>query len=131
MLLIYLVIIYLSLYFVIWQHEVGHALVMHYYKCKERPFKVHVPFYIFFSTPMPYDINKVQTLERRQRHHIGMAGIGVNIIFGIPTAGLLLLADIEPSLFSFFLFAFAIFHLLDENRVCHYGTYDTSADKTT
>ena len=113
MLLIYLVTIYLALYLVIWQHEVGHALVMHYYKCKERPFKVHVPFYIFFSTPMPYDINKVQTLERRQRHHIGMAGIAVNIIFGVPTAGLLLLADIGPSLFSFFLFAFAIFHLTE------------------
>ncbi len=113
MLLIYLVLIYLALYIVIWLHEAGHGLVLYRYKCKENPFQVHVPFSIFFSTPAPYNLEKEDILSKTQQYHIGMAGIAVNLLFGVPLAVYLLLADRGFSSLSFFLFAFTIFHLLE------------------
>lgn len=70
---IYILIIgYISLYLVIWIHEVGHGIMYAKYKCKENPFKVHVPFYLFFSTPRPVDEEKAKVLSHKQIYNIGI-----------------------------------------------------------
>lgn len=113
MVLLYFIIGYIALYSVIWLHEVGHGIMYAKYKCKENPFKVHVPFYLFFSTPRPVDEDKAKTLSLKQIYNVGIGGIVVNLIFGIPISVILLLTDFENTLLIYFLFSFALFHLVE------------------
>ncbi len=113
MVLIYLLIGYIALYSVIWLHEVGHGIMYTRYKCKTNPFKVHVPFYLFFSTPRPVDETKAKTLSLKQIYHVGIGGIVVNLLFGIPLSIILLLIDFQSTLLYYFLFSFALFHLVE------------------
>ncbi|SDN94600.1 hypothetical protein [Bacillus sp. OK048] len=113
MVLIYFLIGYIALYSVIWLHEVGHGIMFAKYKCKENPFKVHVPFYLFFSTPRPVDEDKAKTLSLKQIYNVGIGGIVVNLIFGIPISIILLLTDFQNTLLFYFLFSFALFHLVE------------------
>lgn len=113
MILIYFLVGYIALYSVFWLHEVGHGIMFAKYKCKDNPFKVHVPLHLFFSTPKPYDEEKTTTLSDKQIYYIGIGGIAVNLLFGIPISIILMLIDFENTLFYFFLFAFALFHLVE------------------
>ena len=113
MLFLYFLVGYVALYVVIWLHEVGHALVYSLYNCKENPFNVHVPFYLFFSTPQPVNIEKAKYLTSKQDFHVGIAGIMMNLFFGLPLAVLLLNTDIQTSLFLFFIYSFTLFHLVE------------------
>lgn len=112
-LFLYFLVGYGALYVVIWLHEVGHALVYSKYNCKENPFNVHVPFYLFFSTPQPVNIEKAKYLTSKQDFHIGIAGIMMNLIFGLPLAVWLLNTHFQPSLFTFFIYSFTLFHLVE------------------
>ena len=111
--LLYSLVGYSALYLVIWLHEVGHGLVYSKYNCKENPFNVHVPFYLFFSTPQPVNIENAKSLTKRQKFHIGMAGIAVNLFLGVPIALILLNTDFQASLLLFFIYSFALFHLVE------------------
>lgn len=111
--LLYSLVGYGALYLVIWLHEVGHGLVYSKYNCKENPFNVHVPFYLFFSTPQPVNIENAQSLTKKQDFHVGMAGIVVNLFFGVPIALILLNTDFQASLLLFFIYSFALFHLVE------------------
>ncbi|WP_335493461.1 hypothetical protein [Neobacillus niacini] len=103
----------MALYSVIWLHEVGHGIMYAKYKCKENPFKVHVPFYLFFSTPSPIDEEKAKTLSLKQIYNVGIGGIIVNLIFGVPISIVLLLMDFGNTLLVYFIFSFALFHLVE------------------
>ena len=113
MLFLYFLVGYVALYVVIWLHEVGHALVYSLYNCKENPFNVHVPFYLFFSTPQPVNIEKAKYLTSKQDFHVGIAGIMMNLFFGLPLAVFLLNTDFQTSLFLFFIYSFTLFHLVE------------------
>ena len=113
MFLLYSLVGYGALYLVIWLHEVGHGLVYSKYNCKENPFNVHVPFYLFFSTPQPVNIENAKSLTKKQKFHIGMAGIAVNLFLGVPIALILLNTDFQASLLLFFIYSFALFHLVE------------------
>ena len=112
-LLIYCLVGYGALYLVIWLHEVGHGLVYSKYDCKDNPFNVHVPFYLFFSTPQPVKIENVQLLSKKQHFHVGMAGIIMNLSCGVPVALLLLSAEFQASLLFFFIYSVTLFHLVE------------------
>ena len=112
-LFLYFLVGYGALYVVIWLHEVGHALIYSKYNCKENPFNVHVPFYLFFSTPQPVNIEKAKYLTSKQDFHVGIAGIMMNLYFGLPLAVWLLNTDFQPSLFLFFIYSFTLFHLVE------------------
>ena len=113
MLFLYFIVGYGALYVVIWLHEVGHALVYSKYNCKKYPFKVHVPFYLFFSTPQPINIKKAKYLTNKQNFYVGIAGIMMNLFFGVPLALFLLNTDFQPSLILFFIYSFTLFHLVE------------------
>lgn len=110
---LYIIVGYCSLYLVIWLHEVGHGIVYAKYKCKDNPFKVYVPFYLFFSTPQPVDEIKAQTLNSKKYFNVGMAGIIVNLLFGIPISFLMLTNEFNHSILVFFFYSFALFHLVE------------------
>ena len=110
---LYFIVGYCALYLVIWLHEVGHGVVYAKYKCKDNPFKVHVPFYLFFSTPQPVDEKKAQTLNSKEYFNVGIAGIIVNLLFGIPISFLLLTMEFNHSILFFFFYSFALFHLVE------------------
>ncbi len=110
---LYFIVGYCALYLVIWLHEVGHGIAYAKYKCKDNPFNVQVPFYLFFSTPMPIHEIRAESLNSKQFFHVGIAGIIVNLIFGIPIALVLLLIDYNTSILVFFLYSFALFHLVE------------------
>ncbi|WP_066498148.1 site-2 protease family protein [Abyssisolibacter fermentans] len=110
----YVIIGYISLYTVIWLHEVGHAIMYKKYGCKKNAFKVNVPFYFAFSTPEPVNLDKLQKINLRQNFFVGIAGIVVNIVFG--TIGFIIIKLFEfntNSLFYFFLYSFTLFHFVE------------------
>ncbi|MED4015980.1 MULTISPECIES: hypothetical protein [Sutcliffiella] len=109
----YVVVGYLALYAVIWLHEVGHGIMYSKYGAKGNPFKVHVPFYLFFSNANPIDIEKAQTLTLKKLYNIGIAGIATNLIFGLPLSFILLSMDFSHTLLYFFIYSFALFHLVE------------------
>jgi hypothetical protein len=113
MTVLYVVVGYCALYAVIWLHEVGHSVVYANYECKDNPFKVHVPVYLFFSTPRPVNVERARHLTPKQSFHVGVGGIFVNFLFGIPLAALFLITKYDPSLFMFFFYTFALFHLVE------------------
>lgn len=109
----YVVVGYCALYAVIWLHEVGHGIVYAKYQCKENPLNVHVPVYLFFSTPQPVNVEKAQHLSSKESFNVGMGGIALNLMFGVPLATLFLITEYHPSLFMFFFYTFALFHLVE------------------
>lgn len=113
MIILYLLVGYSALFLVIWLHEVGHAIMYTKYKCKENPFKVSVPVYLFFSTPLPVNEEKVKTLSDKENFYIGITGIIVNLCFGIPSFVVLSLMKNNLSIFIFFLYSFSLFHLVE------------------
>lgn len=112
-LFLYVLVGYMALYFVIWLHEVGHGAMYSKYGCKENAFNVYVPFYLFFSTPQPINIERAQQLTKKQHFNVGMAGIVVNLFLGIPLALLLLNIEFQESLLLFFIYSFTLFHLVE------------------
>ncbi len=111
--LLYFVFGYIALYLAIWLHEVGHAVMFAKYNCKDNPFDVYVPPYLFFSTPNPVHQEKVEKLNLKQIFHVGISGITTNIVFGLPIFILLLWLGFPNGLGFFFLFSFALFHLVE------------------
>lgn len=124
----YVLLGYGALYVVIWLHEVGHGLVYSKYNCKENPFNVHVPFYLFFSTPHPVNIENAKHLTSKQDFHVGIAGIMVNLLFGIPLTIFLLIIEIQPSLFLFFIYSFTLFHLVEAATYLTISNLSISSD---
>lgn len=113
MFLLYFLVGYIALYLAIWLHEVGHAVIFAKYNCKDNPFDVYVPLYLFFSTPNPVHQEKVEKLNLKQIYHVGIAGIITNLVFGLPIFILLLWLGFPNNLWFFFLFSFALFHLVE------------------
>lgn len=110
----YVIIGYLSLYAVIWLHEVGHAIMFKKFGCKKNALKVSVPLYLAFSTPKPLDFDELKKMSTRQRFLVGIAGIIVNIAFGsIGFMMIKLFSFNVRSLFYFFLYSFTIFHFVE------------------
>ncbi|MER1956741.1 MAG: hypothetical protein ABS942_05130 [Solibacillus sp.] len=131
MLILNVLVGYGALYTVIWLHEVGHGLMYSKYDCKENPFNVNVPFYLFFSTPQPVNIERAQFLTSKQFFHIGMAGIVVNLILGVPLALLLLEIELQVSLFLFFIYSFTLFHLVEAATYLTISNLFLSSDMVT
>ncbi len=105
---------YIALYFTIWVHEIGHAYMYKRYGCKDNILKVTVPFYLFFSTPAPIDVDKLQTLSKRQRFNISIAGIVVNLSIGIPIFAVLnYLKCSSSNIFHLFIYLLGVFNLLE------------------
>lgn len=71
---------YVTLYIVVWLHEVGHAIAYSAYGCKKKWWKVNVKPYIFFSTPAPVDGERVQELKNKQHVIVSYGGVAVNLI---------------------------------------------------
>ena len=112
--MIYVFLGYMALYAVIWQHEIGHSIMYAVYGCKENAFKVSVPFYLAFSTPAPVDLVKIKSLNKRQHFFIAMAGIVVNLLFGL--AGLVLIRYVpfnRDSMIYFIVYTFTLFHFVE------------------
>ena len=61
--LLSLLIGYAALYIVIYLHEVGHAIWYCRFGCKKHWYHVTVKPYLFFSTPLPVDIEKADNLS--------------------------------------------------------------------
>ena len=111
---IYLTIGYITLYLVIWSHEVGHAFFYYKYGCKSNPFNVTIPLYLAFSTPQPIDLEKEKNLSLKQKFIVGIGGILVNIIFGF--VGLIIIKNIEikhNNFYQFFLYSFVLFNFIE------------------
>jgi len=110
----YLIIGYISLYLVIWSHEVGHAYFYYKFGCKKNFFKVTVPLYLIFSTPQPINLDKEKELSKKQYFVVGLGGILINSIFGF--IGIIIVKNIkiEPdNLFHFFWYSFSLFHFIE------------------
>lgn len=113
--IILIIIVYTALISVIWLHEVGHALMYTKYGCKKNPFHVSVRPYIFFSTPLPVDLEKEKKLSYQSKFYVGIAGITINLIIGLP----LYLLIIKSQLFSIngylshFIYFFVLFHFVE------------------
>ncbi|MEG1254278.1 hypothetical protein [Clostridium sp.] len=101
---------YLTLYFVIWLHEVGHAFCYWKYGTKKNPLLVSVKPYIFFSTPLPIDLEKEKLMSEKQKFNTSMAGIIVNLTFAFISMFIILLIGVKDNLVFLFLFYFATLH---------------------
>ena len=106
---------YISLLSVIWLHEFGHALVYTAYGCKKNPFQVSVRPYVFFSTPLPVDLEKESRLSYKKKYHVGIAGILVNLIIGLPLYFIVLKSDLFrfENYLAYFIYFFVLFHLVE------------------
>lgn len=101
---------YLALYLVIYLHEIGHALLYYKYGCKKNWWQVTVKPYLFFSTPLPVDMEKARLLNRKQNIFIASGGIGINLIFAMLT--FLILQRINQNYYiGLFLHQFLTLHL--------------------
>lgn len=71
---------YLTLFAVVWLHEIGHSIFDYRYGVKSNWLKVNVKPYIFFSTSGELDTEEWAKLTDRQYLMIAYAGVGVNAI---------------------------------------------------
>lgn len=131
MLIFYLFLGYAALYLVIWMHEVGHGFMYKYYGCKENAFKVSVVPYLFFSTPLPIDIEKAGKLKAKENFYVGMAGIAVNLIFGIPLFVVFMRIGFKSNIIFFFFYTFALLHLVEAASYLCVGSVLISSDMIT
>ena len=72
---------YAALYIVIYLHEVGHAIWYCRFGCKKNWYHVTVKPYLFFSTPLPVDINQADNLSTKKDIIVSYGGILNNFIF--------------------------------------------------
>lgn len=105
-----LLIGYVSLFTVVWLHEVGHSTFYAIYGCKKNFLHVSVKPYIFFSTPSPVDLDKVQNLTRRENTIISYAGIGANILWTAISGVILLTGSCQNKYVILFLWMFLTLH---------------------
>lgn len=106
-----IIIGYLTLYIVIWLHEVGHAFCYWKYGAKKNPLNVSVTPYIFFSTPLPVDLEKEKIMTEKQRFNTAIAGIIVNLVFGVISIVIISLFGVKDNLIFLALFYFGTLHL--------------------
>jgi len=108
-------LIYVALYLSIWMHEVGHALAYWEFGCKENPWKVRVPFYLFGSTPAPVDEACANRLNSSQQLVVAVSGVVVNCLFGILALLVVLFIGALKTipLLYVFMYFFALSHLLE------------------
>lgn len=106
-----LIISYLTIYSVIWLHELGHAFFYWKYGCKENWLKVSVKPYLFFSTPLPVDLEKAKQLKPKQRLMVAYAGIAVNLLFAFIFAIVIQLFSIQNNYIALFIYQFITLHL--------------------
>lgn len=85
---------YFCLYLVIWLHEVGHAIFLTGFGCKNNPFHVSVHPYLYGSTPGETNYEKLGKIASWKVAVMSYAGIGVNILFG--TFLLMLIHFLQP-----------------------------------
>lgn len=106
-----IIISYLTLYLVIWLHELGHSFFFWKYGCKENWLKVSVKPYLFFSTPAPIDQEKAEQLKPKQYLIILYAGIAVNLILAFIIAVVNQLYPIKNNYIELFIYQFITLHL--------------------
>ena len=113
--IILFIIGYFSLLLVIWLHEFGHAVGYVIYGCKKNPFHVSVRPYIFFSTPLPVDLEKESKLSYKKKYHIGIAGILVNLIIALPVYFFVIKSNAFrfETYLAYFIYFFTLFHLVE------------------
>jgi hypothetical protein len=104
-----LIIGYIMLYFIIWMHEVGHAFCYWIYGAKKSPLIVSVTPYIFFSTPLPVDLEKEKLMSEHQKFNTAIAGVIVNLVFGFISL-LIILLGTSNNLLYISLFYFSTLH---------------------
>ncbi len=110
--LIFIIIIsYLTLYLVIWLHELGHSFFYWKYGCKENWLKVSVKPYLFFSTPAPVDEEKAEHLTTKQNLTISYGGIVVNLILAFMIIIVIEITSISNNYIELFLYQFVTLHL--------------------
>lgn len=110
-LLLKIVISYLTLYLVIWLHELGHSFFYWKYGCKENWLKVSVKPYLFFSTPAPVDEEKAEYLTYKQNLTILYGGITVNLFMAFMITIVIEITSIRNNYIELFLYQFVTLHL--------------------
>ena len=105
-----IIIGYVILYIVIWLHEVGHAFCYWKYGAKKNPWVVSVTPYIFFSTPLPVNLEKEKLMTKRQQFNTAIAGVIVNLVFGIISMFIILIFGVKDNIIIICLFYFATLH---------------------
>jgi hypothetical protein len=106
-----IIISYLALYSVIWLHELGHAFFYWKYGCKGNWLKVSVKPYLFFSTPLPVDLEKEKRLKPKQKLVVAYAGIAANLLFAFIFAVVIQLFSIQNNYIELFIYQFITLHL--------------------
>ena len=110
----FIILGYLALYWTIWLHEVGHSYMYKKYGCKKENFlQVNVPLYLFFSTPMPIDLEKTKELNKKQVFNISIAGVTVNLFLGLVSSLVLVFVPITSEVNIILLYSFAVFNLTE------------------
>lgn len=103
---------YIALFLVICIHEMGHAFFYHKYGCKENWWQVTVKPYLFFSTPLPIDMEKAKLLSHKQKIIIASGGIIANLIFAVIT--FFILQSVNQNYYiRLFLYQFLTLHLAE------------------
>lgn len=128
--LVSLLIGYIALVSVIWLHEFGHAYPYVKFGCKKNPFQLHVPFYLFGSTPQPVDFDRLSKLSENQKVIAALGGVTVNLLFGLPLAWLAIKVPairLIPYIYEFLLL-FTLFHLLEAISYISVNTIFVASD---
>ena len=109
--LLSLLIGYVALYIVIYLHEVGHAIWYCRFGCKKHWYHVTVEPYLFFSTPLPVDIEKADNLSSNKDIIVSYGGILNNLIFTFIAYFLISRINIMDYYLSLFLWMFYTLHI--------------------
>lgn len=109
----YILLSYLALYWAIWLHTVVHSYMYKRYGCKkDLVIKVKVPLYLFNSSPLVDESEKILQLDKRKKFNISISGITVNIIFGIISSFAALFIPMTNIIYITLLYMFAIFNFI-------------------
>lgn len=127
-LLLQIFISYLTLYLVIWFHELGHSFFYSKYGCKENWLKVSVKPYLFFSTPSPVDEEKAKKLTNKQDLIISYGGIGVNLLLAFVSIVIIKLNFNRSYYIELFLYQFASLHLSEVISYLIFGNFYLVSD---
>ena len=104
---------YAALYIVIYLHEVGHAIWYCRFGCKKNWYHVTVKPYLFFSTPLPVDINQADNLSTKKDIIVSYGGILNNFIFTFIAYFLICRFHIMNYYLSLFLWMFYTLHIAE------------------
>lgn len=110
-LLIEIIIGYLTLYIVIWSHEIGHSFFYWKYGCKDNWLKVNVKPYLFFSTPAPINEKRALELGATQSLLIYYGGIAVNLLLAFIFLAAAKAGIIHDSYLKLFIYQFITLNL--------------------